>query len=108
MAYDGGYAPNKSCSCLRCKLHGSMGAAVLLTVGGIFLLRNLSYGILHYSPLLLIVIGLMLFGQRSASLEGHVQPNGYPPLPGIVSTPPAATSAGGNPNPNPGSGAENV
>ena len=112
MAYDGGYATNRSCSCLRCKLHGSMGAAVLLTVGGIFLLRNLSYqwsyDSPHYWPLLLIVIGLMLFGQRSASLQGHVQPNGYPPLPGIVSTPPAATSAGDNPNPNPGSGAENV
>ena len=114
MAYDDGYVPNKSCPCLRCKLKGSMGAAVLVTVGVIMLLRNLSYqwayNSPHYWPLLLIVIGLMLFGQRTASTEGHIQPYGYPPMAGTTQgtmPPPAASAASGNDNPNPGSGADN-
>lgn len=110
MAYDNGYVPNKGCSCLRCKIKGSMGAAVLVTVGAVFLLHNLSnhWGFVgpHYWPLLLIVIGLMLFAERSASIEGHIQPPGHPALPGTM-PPPAAPAARGTDDPNPGSGADN-
>lgn len=108
MAYEDGYVPNKSCPCLRCRLKGVTGAVILVTLGVIQLLHNFGsgWGWHNYWPLLLIVIGLMLFAQRSASTEGHVQPYGFPPMPGTM-PPPAAPAASGNLNPNPGSGAEN-
>ncbi len=115
MNYDDGYVPNKSCPCLRCRLKGVMGGVVLMTVGVIQLLHNFTngWGMHNFWPLLLIVIGLMLFAQRSASTEGHIQPLGYPPMPGTAPgtspfvPPPAAPTASDNINPNPGSGAEN-
>jgi hypothetical protein len=53
-----------------------MGSAVLITLGVLFLLEELTY--LRFDetfPALLIVIGVMLFLGRSASTEGHVQPS---------------------------------
>ncbi len=35
------YIRNKNCPCVRCRAHGMMGAAVLITLGVLFLLRKL-------------------------------------------------------------------
>lgn len=52
-----------------------MGAAILITLGILFLLDQFWVVRFHESfPALLIVIGLMLYLGRSASTEGHIQP----------------------------------
>ncbi len=70
------YRYNPSCSCARCRAHGYMGPAVLITLGVLFLLAQLSSTYwLDFDrtwPALLIVIGLMLFLRHSAPIDGHV------------------------------------
>jgi hypothetical protein len=62
-----------------------MGAAVLITLGVLFLLDELSrVGFDQSFPALLIVIGVVIYLGRSASTEGHVQPIG----PGGITPPP--------------------
>ncbi len=83
------YIPNRRCSCPRCRAQGLMGAAVLITLGVLFLLDE--FWVVRFGesfPALLIVIGLMLYLGRSASTEGHVQaasagaiPPPPPPIP---------------------------
>ena len=73
------YVRNRSCPCQRCRIKGLMGAGILITVGFLFLLEN--YGVVGFDkscPVILIVIGLFLFGNHNASMEGHVQPFGLP------------------------------
>jgi hypothetical protein len=85
-----GYVPNPRCQCPRCRARGLMGAAVLITLGVLFLLNNLYVVRFGESfPALLIVIGLMMYLGRSASIEGHIQPARAsaaipppPPIPG--------------------------
>jgi hypothetical protein len=81
-----GYIPNRTCPCPRCRARGLMGAAVLITLGVLFLLNEFSNLRFHESfPVLFIVIGLVMYLGRSAPIEGHVQP----PLPaGAVAPPP--------------------
>src|ERR1700749_3287858 len=70
-----GYICNRTCQCPRCRARGLMGAAVLITLGILFLLEELVY--LPFGETftaLLIVIGAMLFLGPAASTEGHVQP----------------------------------
>ena len=67
---------NPQCSCGRCRTHGFMGPAVLITLGVLFLLDQVGriYW-LHFDntwPALLIVIGLVMFLQHNASAAGHV------------------------------------
>jgi hypothetical protein len=108
------YRYNPYCSCARCRAHGFMGPAVLITLGVLFLLDQLGHP--HWMdfgstwPALLIVIGLIMFLQHNASAEGHVprdypgtvQPGwqgqpmppgaqGYPPQPPVVTSPPVVT-----------------
>ncbi len=70
------YRYNPQCLCSRCRAHGFMGPAVLITIGVLFLLDQL--GRSHWMefgstwPALLIVIGLIMFLQHNASSEGHV------------------------------------
>lgn len=79
------YIPNRSCQCPRCRAQGLMGAAVLITLGVLFLLQELSSIHFHQSfPALLIVIGVVIYLGRSASTEGHVQPI----APGMTPPPP--------------------
>lgn len=69
------YTRNRRCSCARCRAHGLMGAAIVITVGILLLLDQ--YGIVwfHQSwPVLLLVIGAFTFLSRSASTEGHIEP----------------------------------
>jgi len=52
-----------------------MGAAVLVTLGVLFLLE--SYNVISFDrsfPVLLLVIGCVLLVARTGSTEGHVQP----------------------------------
>lgn len=78
------YRYNPSCGCARCRAHGYMGPAVLITLGVLFLLAQVSS---HYWldfdrtwPALLIVIGLMLFLRHSAPIDGHI-PREYGAMP---------------------------
>jgi hypothetical protein len=70
-----GYVRNRSCSCVRCRAHGLMGPAVLVTLGVLFLLQ--SYYIVSFDrsfPALLLVIGCVLLISRAGSTEGHIEP----------------------------------
>jgi hypothetical protein len=81
------YIRNRNCHCVRCRAHGLMGAAVLITLGVLFLME--SYGVLPFDrsfPVLLLVIGCVLLVSRTGSTEGHIQP-GW--IQGPVVQPPA-------------------
>jgi hypothetical protein len=84
-----------------------MGAAVLITLGVLFLLD--SYSVIRFDqglPALLLVIGGVLLVSRTGSTEGHIQP-GW--IAGSVSQPWPTTSATAAPPPSQqwASGAEN-
>src|ERR1700742_1945054 len=69
------YIRNKNCGCTRCRAHGYMPAAVVITVGILMLLENTHAIPMHKSmPVLLLVIGCVLLVARTGSTEGHVQP----------------------------------
>jgi Domain of unknown function (DUF5668) len=85
-----GYIPNRACQCPRCRARGLMGAAVLITLGVLFLLNE--FYIVRFDesfPALLIVIGLILYLGRSASIEGHIQAAGA-----VGAVPPPPPTAG--------------
>jgi hypothetical protein len=55
-----------------------MGAAILITLGVIFLLENYFHISAHRTfPILFLVIGCVLLVSRSGSTEGHVNPPWY-------------------------------
>jgi hypothetical protein len=89
---NGYYTRNKSCSCARCRVGGLMAAAVLITIGLLALLHQF-YGVRaeKFSPLLLIVIGVVLLLGRTASTEGHIQPYGVPLQPRVDAQDPWAS-----------------
>jgi len=71
------YTRNRSCPCQKCSVGSLMGAGILITLGVLFLMDN--YRVFDFdksSPLILIVIGLLLFARHNASTEGHIQPFG--------------------------------
>lgn len=104
------YRYNPSCSCGRCRAHGFMGPAVLITLGVLFLLDQLTH--VHWLdfgstwPAFLIVIGLVMFLEHNTSPAGHVPreygagppawrsqdvqagTSPYPPQPPVVTPPP--------------------
>lgn len=105
------YRYNPQCLCGRCRAHGLMGPAVLISLGVLFLLDQLTHvRWLDFDrtwPAFLIVIGLVMFLQHNASMAGHV-PRPYaagppawqaqdqrygappfPPQPPVVTQPPA-------------------
>lgn len=98
------YMRNRRCGCARCRAHGLMGAAVLITLGVLFLLD--SNRIVRFDqtwPVLLLVIGTLIFFSRTASTENHVQPYMTPvamnvptagPTGGTAGTPTVPPSAG--------------
>lgn len=72
------YIRNRACPCVRCRAHGLMGAAVLITLGVLFLLQSYWYIPFHRTfPVLFLVIGCVLLVSRSGSTEGHVNPSWY-------------------------------
>jgi hypothetical protein len=80
----GGYRP--ACVCERCRTRKLMGPAMLITIGVLFLLDNVSnidFG--KTWPAILLVIGVVKLMQSNASSAGHVGP--LPP--GVSSAPPS-------------------
>jgi hypothetical protein len=79
----GNYRPG--CVCEHCRTHKLMGPAILVTVGIIFLLEEVSeVGIGRTWPAILLVIGVVKLMQSNASWSGHVgplPPGVYPPPP---------------------------
>ena len=73
-----GYRHNRCCSCERCARARMMGGAVLLTLGGLFLLHEFTH-IGFQWPVLLIVIGVVMVWQHAGSTEGHVPRELVPP-----------------------------
>ena len=107
------YLRNRNCQCVRCRAHGLMGAAILITLGVLFLLQ--SYDVVPFDrsvPVIFLVIGGVLLVARTGSTDGHVQPgwiqNPTAPPPaqqpwasGAVPPPPRPdqwTSGAGNPS----------
>jgi len=73
-----------------------MGAAMLITLGVLFLLSTLAHIRLHNTfPVILIVIGVVLFLRSGGSTAGHIPPGGgaagTPPLPSAAETIPETT-----------------
>jgi hypothetical protein len=88
------YISNRACMCPRCRTRGLTGAAILVTLGVLFLLEeftNIGFG--QTWPVLLIVIGLFMYLGHSGSIEGHVDP----PVPISAVPPPPPPPAGGSP-----------
>lgn len=60
------------CGCGRCRCHGLMGPAVLITLGVLFLVGQYGrYSFGELWPILLIVIGAVKVAESLASTEGH-------------------------------------
>jgi hypothetical protein len=54
-----------------------MGAAMLVTLGVLFLLSTMAHIRFHNTfPVILIVLGVMLFLRSSGSTAGHISPGG--------------------------------
>ncbi len=86
------------CQCARCRTRRIMGPAILLTVGVLFLLENLSVANFGRTwPVILLVIGAVKLAQGNASIEGHIPLSqvldnlagrSTPPTPPVPPTPP--------------------
>jgi len=60
------------CTCARCRVRGLMGPLMLIAVGAIFLFgRFTSFGFIKLWPLLLVLAGIVLWLQSTASGAGH-------------------------------------
>ena len=60
------------CTCARCRVRGLMGPLMLIAIGAIFLLgRFTSVGFVKLWPLLLVLAGIVLWLQSTASGAGH-------------------------------------
>ncbi len=98
------------CVCERCRTRKLLGPSILVTLGVLFLLENVSeVGFGKTWPALLLVIGVVKLMQSNASADGHVgalPPGVYPniPSPPNVPPPPPVTQ---NPEPPTSSSANN-
>ncbi|HEX5434065.1 MAG TPA: DUF5668 domain-containing protein [Candidatus Angelobacter sp.] len=101
------YTRNNRCSCARCRAHSLTGAAFLITLGVLFLLdQNWIISFDKSWPILLLVIGGMIFFCRTASTENHIEPyrstvpmNPAPPQPNTWNPPPPPPASSVQPNP---------
>ncbi len=99
------YQPNPACKCGRCSTRGLMGPAVLITIGLLFLVANVSEYPFHRTwPILLIVIGAIKVGRYVIPESGHFNPGQYPPPPYGVQYPPQGGPSAGAMNVSPASG----
>lgn len=74
------YQSNPACRCRRCSTRGLMGPAVLVTLGVLFLLANMSqYPFERTWPILLIVIGAIKVLGYVMPDSGHLNPGQCPP-----------------------------
>lgn len=88
----------RNCSCARCSAHGLMGPAILITIGVLFFIGQISwnYDFGRTWPVILIVVGIVKLLSDTASTEGHVNPwDRQPAQPqgGQTPPPPAAPPA---------------
>ena len=98
----GGYP--QGCVCERCRTRKLMGPAMLVTLGILFLLDNVSnvdFG--KTWPAILLVVGVVKLMQSNASYAGHIGPlppgTGYPPMPPPPPAPGTGTDFRGTQNP---------
>jgi hypothetical protein len=92
------------CACRRCTIRGLMGPAVIITVGVLFLLDQMSGGNFSFGntyPVILIVIGIISLAAATSSAEGHI--SGMMP-PQAPMAPPAVPPAPQNQFPGQGQG----
>ena len=95
----GSYRPY--CVCERCRTRKLMGPAILVTLGVLFLLDEVSRVEFHRTwPAILLVIGVVKLVQSNASADGHIGPlppgpSSYPPSapppPAVASTEPPSS-----------------
>jgi len=79
--------PTRACQCARCRTRRLMAPAILVTLGVLFLLDNVSHIDFGKTwPAILLVIGVVKLMQSNASSEGHIGP--LPPAPSTPSSPP--------------------
>ena len=98
------YMPNPACRCGRCATQGLMGPAVLITLGVLFLLANMSdWPFSRTWPILLIVIGAVHVVRYVVSDETHFNPGQYPASYGTPyqQTPPGSVPFAGYAPPQP-------
>ncbi|HEX3822397.1 MAG TPA: DUF5668 domain-containing protein [Candidatus Sulfotelmatobacter sp.] len=99
------------CLCERCRTRRLMGPAVLVTIGVLFLLDNISRFEFHRTwPAILLVIGVVKLVQSNASYAGHVgplPPGSYPPPPPPVA-PDSPQNAASNTQPTSSGEVKNV
>jgi Domain of unknown function (DUF5668) len=75
------------CPCQRCQARCIMGPAMVVTVGFLLLLAELTRYGLHYTwPVFLLVVGGVKLAQANASSEGHIE-TPPPPSPNTALTP---------------------
>ena len=92
------------CACRRCTIRGLMGPAVIITVGVLFLLDQMSGGNFSFGntyPMILIVIGVISLAAAASSAEGHIS---GPMPPQAPMAPPAVPPAPQNQFPGQGQG----
>jgi hypothetical protein len=78
-----------ACRCERCRTRKLMGPAILVTLGVLFLLDNVSrVGFGRTWPAILLVIGVVKLVQSNASYQGHIGP--LPPGASPSAPPPAS------------------
>jgi hypothetical protein len=92
-----GYEKNCDCSCERCGRAKMLGGAVLLTLGGLFMLKEFTH-IGFQWPVLLIVIGVVMVWQHAGSTEGHVPPGAVQPSQAPAPTQPPPPTPGPDPS----------
>jgi hypothetical protein len=85
------------CRCERCRTRKLMGPAILVTLGVLFLLDNISRVGFHRTwPAILLVIGVVKLVQSNASSDGHIgtlppaPPSAPPPQDPSAPQPPAS------------------
>ena len=80
------------CGCRRCTIRGLMGPAVIITVGVLFLLNEMSGGNFSFGntyPVILIVIGAISLAAAASPDDGHVAGRLPPAAPGAPGSAPA-------------------
>ena len=84
------------CRCERCRTSKLMGPAILVTLGVLFLLDNVSHVDFGRTwPAILLVIGVVKLMQSNASSDGHFgppRPSAPPNFPPSTPPPPAVQS----------------